>query len=802
MLEELSIDKLRRVCAPEALDFHTTEAVEPLAGILGQERAVRSLQFGLGIKEQGFNIYVAGTPGTGRTTAVKGFLEELAKEKPIPPDWCYVNNFRDPYRPRALRLPPGRGKEFHKDMKALVEGARREIPKAFESEEYSARREGMVEALQKRRQGLLHDLRCKAQEAGFALQSAPVGLLIIPLKEGVPMGDEGFAALPEQAREDIMRRRETVEAEIKAAMKQIRGAEKATSEQLQDMDRDVALYAVGLLLEELTEKYRDFPEVLSYLKEVQDDMVANLAPFRGVPEAEPSPLAAPWAKEAPFRKYAVNAIVDNSDLYGGPVIMEFSPTYNNLFGRVEKEAQFGTLVTDFTMLRGGSLHRANGGYLVLQAEQVLQDPLTWDGLKRALRSREIAIEEIAERLGFMATKSLRPEPIPLDIKVIIIGNPQIYHLLYALDPDFKELFKVKADFDTRMERSDENVRSYTAFVRATCQKENLLHLDRSAVAKIVEHGSRLAEDQDKLSTHFAEIADILREASFYATREGSPHINASHVTKAIEEKVYRSNLIQERLREMIAQGTIMIATAGEAVGQVNGLSLISLGDFAFGRPSRITASFGLGREGVLDIEREAKLGGPIHTKGVLILSGYLAQRYAQDKPLSLSARLVFEQSYEGVEGDSASCAELYALLSALSGLPIRQGLAVTGSVNQRGEVQAIGGVNEKVEGFYEVCKAKGLTGEQGVLIPESNVRHLMLKEGVVEAIQQGKFHVYPVKNVDQGIELLTGVSAGMRQDDGSFPEGTVNGRVDRCLRELAERLKGFAEEGKKKTGEG
>jgi lon-related putative ATP-dependent protease len=802
-MREVPVESLRRVCDPQALDFHTTEVVEPLVGILGQERAVRSLRFGLGIKEQGFNVYVAGLPGTGRRTAVRGFLEELAKQQPVPPDWCYVYNFRDPYRPRALKLPAGKGQELQKDMKGLIEEANRDIPRAFESEEYTAKRESIVNAFDRQRQEVLVTLNRKAQEAGFLLQSSPAGaLLIIPIVDGQPLSEEQFTALSEKDRQAIMQRREEVEAQLKAATKQLRTAEKATSDQVQSLDRDVALYTVSRLLEDLNEKYAAWPEVLAYFQEVQNNVLENLAQFRGdgqaAPGGETPTPAPPWPRENPFRRYEVNVVVDNSGVPGAPLVLETNPNYANLLGRIEKEAQFGALTTDFTMIRGGALHKANGGYLVLEVEHVLTDPLAWDGLKRALSSKEIAVEEIGERLGFMATKTLRPEPIPLAIKVVLIGEPQLYQLLYALDHDFQELFKVKADFDTQMDRRPQNERLYSSFMYTVCQKEGLRHLDGPAAARIVEYGSRLAGDQEKLSTRFAEIADVLREANFYASQDQAAYINSQHVTKAIEEKIYRSNLIQKRLQELIAQGTIMIDTVGQAVGQVNGLSVVGLGDFAFGQPSRITASVALGREGVVDIEREAKMGGPIHTKGVLILSGHLAQKYAQDKPLSLSARLVFEQSYEGVEGDSASSTELYALLSALSDLPIKQGLAVTGSVNQRGEVQAIGGVNEKVEGFFEVCKVQGLTGEQGVLIPESNVRNLMLKEEVVEAVKAGKFHLYPVRAIDEGIAILTGVPAGQRLPDGSFEKGSVNDRVDRRLRAMAEALRRFAAEEKKR----
>jgi lon-related putative ATP-dependent protease len=500
-------------------------------------------------------------------------------------------------------------------------------------------------------------------------------------------------------------------------------------------------------------------------------------------------------KEASFRKYEVNVIVDNSEVKGAPVITEFNPTYQNLFGTTEKEAQFGALITDFTMIRGGSLHKANRGYLIIPIEELLRNLFSYEGLKRALRDKKIIIEEPQERFGFISTKGLKPQPIPLNIKVVLIGNPYLYQQLFTLDMEFTELFKVKAEFDTTMARTEENVKRYAAFVCTICQKENLKHLDGSGLAKLVEYSQRLAQDQQKLSTRFAEVADIIREANFYAAQENSKMVTAYHVRKAIEEKIYRSKLIQEKIQEMIQREILLIDTDAEKVGQVNGLSVMGLGDFAFGNPSRVTASIGLGREGVIDIEREAKMGGPIHTKGVLILSGYLNEKYARDKPLSLSARLVFEQNYGGVEGDSASSTELYAILSALSGLPIKQSLAVTGSVNQKGEVQAIGGVNEKIEGFFEVCKAKGFTGKQGVMIPASNIQNLMLKEEVVDAVKAGQFHVYSVKTIDEGIEVLTGTEAGSRRKDSTFENGTVNYKVDKQLRGMAERLKEFPSAG-------
>ncbi len=792
---ELSPEQLRRTFDPQALGIETTEHIEPLEGIIGQRRAVSALQFGLGIQELGFNIYVAGPPGIGKMTAVRSFLEELARQKETPPDWCYVNNFEDPYQPKALRLPPGWGVRFAQDIKNLIEHVRRELPKVFESEEYSARRDEIVKAINQQREAIINRVQEKAAQAGFLLQAAPFGILIVPVLGGRPLSDAEFQSLPQAAREDIQRRRDALQEDLKIAMKEIRALEKLAQERLTELDRQVTLYMVGGLIDDLREKYRELPEVLEYLDALQKDILENIELFKE--EQKSQGELPPWAKELPFRKYSVNVLVDNSKQQGAPVVVELNPVYHNLFGRIEKETQFGALYTDFTMIKAGSLHRANGGYLVLPIEDVLRSLLSWDGLKRALRSREIFIEELGERLGFIATKSLRPQPIPLDVKVVLVGHPIFYYLLHAYDEEFPELFKVKADFDTRMDASPENIRDFLKFLCTFCQKERLKHLDNTAVAKLLEHAARLAEDQQKLSTHFGAIADIIREANYWALQEGSSHIRARHVQKALDEKVYRSNLIQERIQEMIARGTLLIDTEGRAVGQVNGLSVISLGNYTFGKPSRITASVGAGREGIVDIEREVELGGPIHSKGVLILSGYLAQKYAQDKPLTLTAKLVFEQSYEGVEGDSASSAELYALLSALSGLPIKQGIAVTGSVNQHGEVQAIGGVNEKIEGFFDVCKIKGLTGEQGVLIPKSNVQNLMLREDIVEAVRAKKFHIWAVSTIDEGIEILTGVPAGERGRDGKFPEGTVNCLVDQRLREFAECLKEISEDTKK-----
>jgi lon-related putative ATP-dependent protease len=802
LVNELPPENLRKECDPNVMRCETTQGLTPLREIIGQERAVRALKFGLGIRESGFNIYVAGFPGTGRKTAVKNFVEEIASAEPVPPDWCYVNNFSNQYEPKAIQLPAGKGKKFQDDVKNLIENIRTALPKAFESDDYASRREATIRGLEKQRKELIDKLNAKAQKEGFIIQSTPIGLLLIPVVNGKPLKEEELLSLPQKTKDVIQEKRERLESELRNTMRQFLDMERKIREELKKLNRDVALYAIGNLVEDLIEKYKAMSEITVYLKDVQNDILDNIAQFvkRGEPQQQ-MPFPVPWMREAPFRKYEVNVIVDNSDVEGAPVVMEFNPTYQNLFGTTEKEAQFGALVTDFTMIRGGSLHKANSGYLIIPVEELLRNPFSYEGLKRALRDEKIVIEEPQERFGFISTKSLKPQPIPLKIKVVLIGNPYLYQQLFTLDMEFTELFKVKAEFDTTMTRTEENVKQYAAFVCTICKKENLKHLDGSGLAKLVEYSQRLAQDQQKLSTRFAEVADIIREANFYATQEKSNVVNGNHVKKAIEEKIYRSKLIQEKIQEMIKREILLIDTDAEKVGQVNGLSVMGFGDFAFGNPSRVTASVGLGREGVIDIEREAKMGGPIHTKGVLILSGYLNEKYAQDKPLSLSARLVFEQNYAGVEGDSASSTELYAILSALSGLPIKQGIAVTGSVNQKGEVQAIGGVNEKIEGFFEVCKAKGFTDHQGVMMPESNMQNLMLKEEVVEAVKAGRFHIYSVKTIDEGIEVLTGIKAGERRQDGTFEDGTVNYRVDKQLKNMAEKLKEFPlipAEGKKK----
>ncbi|MCL6472707.1 MAG: AAA family ATPase [Firmicutes bacterium] len=789
---EVAIEDLRRECDQSIFQFKSTEEVEPLKGTIGQERAVQAIEFGLGIKTKGFNIYAAGPSGTGKTSTVKAYIQMKAEKEPVPNDWCYVNNFYDPDKPLAISLPPGRGRVFAKDMDELIAHTREEIPGAFESKEYEERKARITNEFEQAREKGFAEIEKKADERGFAVEITTAGIITIPLIKGRPLRREEFNLLPEEQKAQIQAAGEELQSEINEVLTRIRKLEKELKEKLQQLDREVALFAIGHLLQDLRDKYSDIPKVLDYLNQVEKDIIENLEDFR-VTEKPASPIPGLEALQRPvtFDRYKVNVIVNNSELKGAPVVIELNPSYYNLIGKTEYRAQFGAMSTDFTMIKAGALHRANGGYLIIHALDILTSPLAWDALKRAIRSEEIRIELMGEQYRVIPATAIRPEPIPLNVKIVLIGNPYIYMLLYNLDEDFRELFKVKADFNTEMDRDDEHVQRYASFVSEQVRESNLKHFDPSGVARIVEYGSWLAGDQKKLSTRFMDIGDMVSEASYWASTDASDLVSAKHVDQAEEHKKYRSNMIEAKIQEMINRGMILLQTEGAVVGQINALSIVSLGDYYFGQPSRITAKIHLGRKGVINIEREIKLSGPTHSKGVLILANYLAGMYAQDKPLSVSASITFEQNYSGVEGDSASSTELYVLLSALSGVPIKQSFAVTGSVNQRGEIQPIGGVNRKIEGFFDVCKARGLTGDQGVLIPHQNVTNLMLKQEVIDAVRQGMFHIYPVKTVDEGIEILTGVEAGVRREDGTFPEGTIHYLVDQRLKEMADLLREY-----------
>lgn len=796
---QLSPADLIRCCDPDSFNFETTDDLPSLSDFIGQERAMRAVDFGAGIASHGFNIYALGLPGSGKTTLTRKFLEQIAASEPMPDDWCYVNNFDDPHKPHALHLPAGQGTALRDDMANLLEHCKQDIAKAFESDEYRNEKDQVQQTYKEEQDRELKSLQERLDKDNFALLKVPGGLVLTPAVEGRPLKEKDLEKLSDEERQKVQRLRGKLEKEVERGLHRLREMDEKMRQELKKLDEETTLRAIGHLVEELKQRYAETDQVVNYLERVQSDIVTNVDDFRDEKEHErPSVVGVPLPVPSPsFVRYEVNVLVDRSGTEGAPVIVESNPTYHNLIGRIEHHAFMGAVATDFSMIKPGALHRANGGYLVLPVREVLLNYLSWDALKRSLKDRCIRIEELGAQLSLVSTVTLEPESIPLDVKIVLIGNPLLYYLLHTYDEDFQKLFKVKADFATLMDRDAETEKQYALFVRTICQEHTLKPFDRSAVARVIEHSARMVEHQDKLSTRFGEIADLLQEASFWATRRLAEESNndlsevviAADVERAIREKVFRSNLIEERIQEVVAEGTLRIDTSGEVGGQVNGLSVINLGGYLFGRPSRVTASTFIGKAGVVNIEREVEMSGPIHSKGVLTLSSYLGHKYAQSSPLSLSASLVFEQSYSGVEGDSASSTELYALLSSLSGYPIKQGIAVTGSVDQHGRVQPIGGVNQKIEGFFDICKAIGLTGDQGVIIPAANLRHLMLRQDVIDAVAEGEFHVWAVDTIDEGIALLTGHDSGQPDENGNYPEETVNYAVAQRLARMSEIMK-------------
>jgi predicted ATP-dependent protease len=790
---KVPVEKLRWVCDPAQLGFKTTDEIVNLEGSIGQERALASIDFGLGMANNGFNLYLAGDPGTGRSSTISNILKRRAKDGPPPSDWCYVHNFAAPDGPLALALPAGKGGELADDMHELLDYVRANIPSALESKEYETNRVSIIEQYQEKNGVIFSVLEKEAGEKGFALQRTVSGLVIVPQKEGRNFTQEEYEALEKGERDRMDTVGRDLTEKLNDVLRQVRENEKSLRDALAQLDRELGLSAVGHHLNPLKEKYTGFQKILGYLESVQEDLLLNLEDFKPQAAAPQIPGLRLAKQEPTFERYEVNVFVENSAENGAPIVFESNPTYNNLFGRIENVMQMGGVAaTNFTLIKPGALHRANGGYLIVDAREVLINPFAWESLKRCIRNSEIKIEDVLEQYRFMTVVSLKPEPIPLHAKIIMIGSLWIYYLLFYLEPDYRKFFKVKADFDSRINRSPQIMQDYALFVATHCRKEGLLPFDAGGVAALLEHASRLVEDQERLSSQFMELSDLIREASYWAARDGAQLVDRTWVRKAVEEKTYRNNRVEERMQEFLSDGTILCDTQGSVVGQINGLSVMTLGDYTFGRPSRLTTRVSLGRAGMVNIEREVKLSGPIHDKGVLILTGYLGGKFARDKPLSFSASICFEQSYEGVEGDSASSTELYSLLSALSGLPVRQGIAVTGSVNQHGQVQPIGGVNYKIEGFYAVCKAKGLTGDQGVMIPKLNERNLMLNDEVVQAVEAGQFHIWSVSDVDQGIEILTGVAAGKEGPDGSYPEGSVNSLVNQRLSTMVESMRRFS----------
>ncbi len=783
----LAPERLFKACAPESLPFATTADLPDTEDPVGQDRAVEAIRFAIGMRHRGFNLFALGPEGTGRRSLVMQFLAQAAAGQPVPDDWVYVNNFDLGHRPRALKLPAGRAAGLKKDMEWLVEELTSALPAAFEAEESRNKKQVLEEALKERQEEAFSAISKEASAKSVALIRTPVGLALAPMREGEVLAPDEFKQMPDDDQSRFKSDMEALQETLETTLKLVPQWERDARARIRELDQEVVSFAISHLMEELQAKFADLPEVLGHLAAVAADIAENVGDFLGEDgDDRPKPKRRDGA-EGGNRRYRVNVLVDNGALVGAPVVFEDHPTQPNLIGRVEHFAHFGALITDFNLIKAGGLHKANGGYLVMDARKLLLNPFAWEDLKRALKAREVRIESPGQSTGLMTTVTLEPEPIGLDLKVVLIGDPMLYYLLSHHDPEFAELFKVSADFDWRMERNDDNVLGIARSVATLTRKEGLKALDRGAVARVIEQAAREVEHGDKLSTHMASLADLVREADYWAGRANAACVAAEHVQQAIDAATYRQDRVREHVQEEIRGGTVHIATEGAEIGQINGLAVLQLGRFSFGRPSRITARARFGSGEVVDIEREMDLGGPIHGKGVMILSSFLASRFGTDGPLSLSASLVFEQSYGGIEGDSAASTELYCLLSALAQVPIRQCFAVTGSVDQFGRVQAIGGANEKIEGFFDLCAARGLTGEQGVLIPATNVKHLMLRQDVVEACRAGLFAIYPIETIDQGIALLTGIPAGEADAKGDFPAGTINRKVQARLASFARR---------------
>ncbi len=790
--KRLEAKALANSCPEESFKFETTDELEDLTEIIGQDRAVKAVHFGIGVQREGYNLYVMGPSGMGKHTMVRQFLEQKASAQSHPPDWCYVNNFKQPHKPKALKLPPGKGEQLRQDMEQLVEELTTAIPAAFESDEYRSQIQTLEEELKEQQEKAFSDLSDAASSKEVKLFRTPSGFAFAPQREGEVVSPEDFEKLPPEEQDRIEKTVAALQEQLQEIIQHIPQWRRETRDKVKKVNRKVAMSAVGHLIEELKKHYQDLPDILSYFDEVEQDVIHNVTDFIKTEESSEIPGQQPTDPKA-MHRYKVNNLILNSRGEGAPVIYLDNPTYINLVGRAEHLAQLGTLMTDFTLLKPGALHEANGGYLLLDAHKVLTQPYAWEGLKRALYSSKIVIEPLEKMLSLISTVSLEPEPIPLDIKVVILGDRRLYYLLQEYDPDFGELFKVQADFEERIDRSDENNQLIARSIATIARKEKLLPFHRSAVARVIDYSSRHVEDAEKLTAHMRSIADLLREADYWARQEGRNVVQAEDIRHSIDEQIHRASRVRERIQEAIQRGDIFIDSQGGKIGQVNGLSVIGLGNYMFGQPSRITATVHLGEGEVINIEREVEMSGPIHSKGVLILSSLIASRYARKQPLSLSASLVFEQNYGGVDGDSASLAELCALLSAIAEVPIKQSFAITGSINQHGQVQPIGGVNEKIEGFFEVCRTRGLDGQQGVIIPASNVKNLMLHPDVIEAVDTGQFHIYSVETVDEALSLVTGFDAGELDSKGNYPPDTINGKVQERLMQMARIRQSFGD---------
>lgn len=785
---ELSPDRLKFKPDYDVYDFETTAELMPLKGIIGQERASKSLDFGLSIGKKGYNIFVSGISGTGRSSYVRLLSEKKAQDDPAPEDWVYVYNFKNPNAPVALSMKAGLGRTMVGEMQKTVDIIRKEMGNAFATKSYENRKSRIVLEFQEQSKEILKRLNEVSKGYGFIFSQTDRGLMSMPLKDGRPMTEEEYKNLSEEEMEALRDRSNDLGIESVEIFNAMKENEEAFRTKLRKLDEETGEKVVAFHLTNLTRLFQDNEKVSKYLCMVKHDVIRHIENFKKDEKQEasnPFAMLQMRSSEGFFDRYKVNLFIDNSELEHAPVIFESNPTYYNLLGSVEYRNEMGMMKTDFTQIKPGAIHQANGGYLILNARDLLLAPFSWNAMKRALITRKAVIESLGKEVGYVATTSIKPQCIPLDLKVILIGDPYTYYMLYAYDEEFKKLFKVMADFDTEMERSNDNMLKMARFIATHTEKEDLRHFERDAVQRVVEYSARLADNQKKLSSRFNKIVEILYEADSWAEADGSAIVKIGHIEKAIREKAYRSNKYEEKVLEMFREGIYLLDVEGEKIGEINGLAVTGTGDYSFGKPNKITVATYKGKSGIISIDREIRATGKIHDKGVLILDGYIGQKYAQDKHLSLSASIVFEQLYSGLEGDSASSTELYAILSSLARVPIKQSIAVTGSVNQRGEIQPIGGVNEKIEGFFKVCKLKGLTGEQGVMIPHQNVSNLMLCDEVVGAVEKGLFHIYSVETIDQGIEILTGVPAGVEDESGAYPEGTIHDLVNKRLVELA-----------------
>lgn len=792
MKTELNYTQLNNREDINKFSFKTTDDIEPFKGIIGQERAVKAFEFGLNVKMKGYNIYVSGPCGSGKTTYAKLSAKEKAKNEAVPYDWCYVYNFDDPRSPLSLRFEPGIGRQFRDDMNELVSFFKTELTKAFTSEDYDKEKSDLSRTYDDKRDELIKKLDSVASENSFALKTSNSGIIFQPIIDNVLITEENYDSLDEDVKNGINERLESMQDVVNSIMRDIKNIDKEYRQKMDDLDYKIGMFAIGHYVSALQEKYQYSERVIKYLESVQEDVLENIDQFSEQEPDEEDPVAALLPKLGGTKnddatlKYRVNLIVDNSKTEGAPVIVDYNPTYYNLVGEVEYDNEYGNLTTDFMKIKPGLMHRANGGYLIIQAQDLLSNVQAWEALRRIIKTKEITIENLRDQVGAIAVTTLKPEPIPSDVKVILVGGAYYYELLRGYDEDFSKLFKIRADFDYEMDRNDENIFKIAGFISKFCENEKTLPFDSSAVASVIEYSSRSVESQKKLSTRFNLIAEILAESATWAQLDNAEIVTAEYVKKAEEEKTYRLSMYQEKMNELLDNNTIMIATDGYCVGKINGLAVLDMGDYSFGSPTRITATTYMGKSGIVNIEKEAEMSGPTHNKGVQIITGYLGRMYAQKMPLSLSCRIAFEQNYNGIDGDSASSTELYCILSSLSEIPVNQSLAVTGSVNQCGEIQAIGGVTHKIEGYFDLCSRRGLTGKQGVVIPESNVNDLVLKDDVIEAVKNGMFHIYSISTIDEGIELLLGTEAGVMDENGDYPLESVHGRVMAKLKKFNE----------------